>query len=175
MRGKRLSVAILAIVIAIGVAWVVRRELAPKQPTVCEICGRGIMKQVEFRIETAHGTIDACCPGCAMHHIINHPGEARKELATDFTSGHLIPAQSAYYDIGGDVQYCTRHDPSVQRVPGQGVEMRVYDRCLPVLVAFASKDEADAYRQQHGGRVVTFDQALNEVRGRQAAADAQVN
>jgi hypothetical protein len=96
--------------------------------------------------------------------MVNHPGEARKELATDFKSGRLIPAQSAYYDLGGDVQYCTRRDPAIQRVPGQGVEMRVYDRCLPVLVAFASKDEAEAYRHQHGGRVVTFNQALEDVR-----------
>ncbi len=166
MRGNRLSIAILAIALLVGVAWVVHREVTPKQPAVCEICGRGIMKQVEFRIETAHGTLYACCPGCALHHILNHPGEARKELATDFKSGRLIPARSAYYDMGGDVQYCTRHDPSLQRVPGQGVEMRVYDRCLPVLVAFASKDDAEGYRQQHGGRVVTFDQALADVRSR---------
>jgi len=166
MRGKRLSITILAIALVLGVAWVIHREVSPKQQAVCEICGRGIMEQTEFQIETAHGTIYACCPGCAMHHIINHPGEARKELATDFKSGRPILARSAYYDMGGDVQYCTRHDPSVQRVPGQGVEMRVYDRCLPVLVAFSSKDEAEAYRRQHGGRVVTFDQALQDVRNR---------
>ena len=164
MRGKRLSITILIVTLALGATWVVHREIAPKQPADCQICGRMITRQTEFRIETAHGTIYACCPGCAMHHILNHPGEARKELATDFNSGHLIPAQSAYYDEGGDVQYCTRHDPAIQRVPGQGVEMRVYDRCLPVLVAFASKDDAEAYRQQHGGRIVTFDQALAEVR-----------
>ena len=164
MRGNRLSITILVIALAAGAAWLIHHELTPKQPSVCEICGRGIMQQVEFQIETAHGTIYACCPGCAMRHIINHPGEAHKELATDFSSGRLIPARSAYYDMGGDVQYCTRHDPSIQRVPGQGVEMRVYDRCLPVLVAFASKDNAEAYQKQHGGRVVTFDQALQGVR-----------
>ncbi len=122
MRGNRLSITILAIALLVGVAWVVHREVTPKQPAVCEICGRGIMKQVEFRIETAHGTLYACCPGCALHHILNHPGEARKELATDFKSGRLIPARSAYYDMGGDVQYCTRHDPSApaRARPGSG-------------------------------------------------------
>ena len=166
MRGNRLSITVLMIVLAIGAGFLIHRWETPKQPSVCEICGRGISAQTQFRIETAHGTLYACCPGCAMHHMINHPGEARKELATDFKSGRLISAQSAYYDLGGDVQYCTRRDPALQRVPGQGVEMRVYDRCLPVLVAFASRDEADAYQQQHGGRVVTFDQALQDVRAR---------
>ncbi len=162
MRGKRLTITVLICALAIGAAFLIHHLETPRQPGVCEICGRGISKQVEFRIETDHGTIYACCPGCALHHILNHPGEARKELATDFTSGRLIPAQSAYYDEGGNVQYCTRHDPTIKRVPGQGVEMRVYDRCLPVLVAFASKDQAEAYRQEHGGRIVTFDQALKD-------------
>jgi hypothetical protein len=164
MRGKRLSIVLLIVALALGAAWVVHREIVPKQPIDCQICGRMISRQTGFRIETAHGTIYACCPGCAMHHMLNHPGEARKEMATDFNSGRLIPARSAYYDMGGDVQYCTRHNPAVQRVPGQGTDMRVYDRCLPVFVAFASKNEADAYQQQHGGRVVTFDEALQDVR-----------
>jgi len=166
MRGKRLSITVLVIALAIGAGFLIHRWETPKRPSVCEICGRTISGQTEFRVETAHGTLYACCPGCAMHHMINNPGEARKELATDFKSGRLIAARSAYYDEGGDVQYCTRQDPAVQRMPGQGVEMRVYDRCLPVLVAFASRDEADAYQRQHGGRVVTFDQALQDVRNR---------
>ncbi len=164
MRGKRPSIIVLMIALAIGAGFLIHRWETPKQPAVCEICGRGIMRQVEFRIETARGTLYACCPGCAMHHIINHPGEARKELATDFKSGRLIPARSAYYDMGGNVQYCTRHDPSLQRVPGQGVEMRVYDRCLPTLVAFATRNEAEVYRQQHGGRVLTYNEAIEDVR-----------
>jgi len=164
VRGKRLSMIILLVAVAIGVGFLVHRLESSKQPADCQICGRLISKQTEFRIETAHGTIYACCPRCAMHHIINHPGEARAEWATDFNSGKLILARSAYYDEGGDVQYCTRHDPALERAPDQGVKMRVYDRCLPVLVAFASKDEAEAYRQQHGGRVVTFEQALEDTR-----------
>ncbi len=166
MRGNRLSIAVLVLAIAVGAGWLVHRELTPNQPVVCEICGRGIMKQVEFRIETAHGVIEACCPACAMHYIINNPREAREELATDFNSGREIPARSAYYDMGGDVQYCTRHDPALQRTTGHGMEMRVYDRCLPALVAFAPKNHAEAYRLRHGGRVVAIDQAFEEARSR---------
>ena len=166
MRGKRLSITILMIALAVGAGFLIHRWETPKQPSVCEICGRMIPKQTAFQIETAHGTLYACCPRCAMHHLINHPGEARKELATDLNSGRLIAAQSAYYDEGGDMQYCTLQHPAMERAPGQGVEMRVYDRCLPVMVAFSTRAEADAYRQQHGGRVVTFDQALQDVRTR---------
>jgi hypothetical protein len=164
MRGKQLSITVLAIILATGAGFLIHHWETPAQPAVCQICGRTISHQTEFRIETAHGTLDACCPGCAMHYMINYPGKARKALATDFNSGRLISAQAAYYDMGGDVQYCTRGDPAIQRVPGQGVEMRVYDRCLPVLVAFANKDEAAAYQQRHGGQVVTYTEALEDVR-----------
>jgi hypothetical protein len=44
-----------------------------------------------------------------------------------------------------------------------GVSMRDYDRCLPTLAAFKTPQEAEAYQQQHGGRVLTFAQALASV------------
>lgn len=163
MRPRSVLVTVLAIAAIVGVSLAVHRWEASRQPPDCQICGRKIPKQIAFRIETAHGTIFACCPRCAMHHIIDHPGEARKELATDLDTGHLIPAQSAYYDEGGDVQYCTAHRPSVERGP-EGISRRVYDRCLPVLVAFSTRDEAEAYRRQHGGRVLTYDEALATIR-----------
>lgn len=164
MGAKRVSIIVAVIVLAVGVGFLAHRWEATARPAFCQICGRAIPKQTAFRIVTAHGSIWTCCARCAMHHIIDHMGEVRKIWATDLDSGRLIPAQSAYYDEGGDVQYCTLQHPPIERVPDQGVRMRVYDRCLPVLVAFATKDEAEAYREKHGGRVVTFNQSLQDVR-----------
>ena len=48
-----------------------------------------------------------------------------------------------------------------------GVQVRTYDRCLPTLVAFATQDEAEAYRRQHGGRVVTYNEAIEDTAGKQ--------
>jgi hypothetical protein len=45
----------------------------------------------------------------------------------------------------------------------QGVSMREYDRCLPTLVAFKTPQEAETYQQQHGGRVLSYSQALARV------------
>lgn len=163
MRTQTVLIALAAVVAIVAAGLVVYRWEIPKYPTMCQICGREIPKQTVFRIETKHGTIYACCPRCAMHHMIDHPGEARNEWATDLATGRQIPAQSAYYDEGGDVQYCTAHTPPVERTP-MGVQVRTYDRCLPTLVAFATRDEAEAYRQQHGGRVVTYNEALDDVR-----------
>lgn len=164
MRTKSVLLTLVGIVALVGLGLASYRLMAPKRPLVCQICGRDVPKQTEFRIETTKGTLTACCPRCAMHYMIDHSGEVRGARATDYGSGHLVDARTAYYDEGGDVQYCTRHDPSMERGPNDGVRLRVYDRCLPVLVAFASRDEAEAYRREHGGRVLTYQQALESVR-----------
>jgi hypothetical protein len=155
-----LTVAVLAVA---GLSFFAYRRVVRAKPTICQICDRHIPKQTAYNLETEGGTVKACCPACAMHYEVHHGDEVREAWATDFNSGRMIPAKTAYYDGGGDVQYCTAHMPAVEREP-QGVRQRVYDRCLPTLVAFSTRDAAEAYRQQHGGRVVTYDEALASLR-----------
>jgi hypothetical protein len=166
MRLKTILLTVTALVALTSVALVVYHATAPKQPLVCQICGRDVPKKTEFHIETTRGNLTACCPRCAMHYMLDHSGEIRGAHATDYVSGRLIEAKSAYYDEGGDVQYCTAHRPAVERGPNDGVRLRTYDRCLPVLVAFASREEAESYRREHGGRVLTYQQAIGSVRER---------
>ncbi len=163
MKIKPVLVTLAALAAIVGVSLVAYHWEAPQQPAICQVCGRVIPKETAFHLDTAEGTIDSCCPSCAMHYMLHHPGAVRKAMATDFTSGRMIAADKAFYDEGGDVQYCTLHKPPVER-GARGVRTRVYDRCLPVLVAFASRQEADAYRQKHGGQVVDYQQALDIVR-----------
>lgn len=159
MLTKRSLIAILAIGATMAVGLVAYRLEAPRGPGMCQVCDRMISEQTAFRVDTASGAVHACCPACAMHYMMHDAGAAHKVWATDFSSGRMIPASSAYYDEGGDVQYCTRHEHSVERGT-EGVSQRVYDRCLPTLVAFSTREKADAYRQEHGGRVVTYDEAV---------------
>lgn len=160
-RPVLITLIALAVIVAAGLAFY--RWEAPQRAVVCQICGRYISKQTAFRLDTADGAIRACCPACAMHYMLHHPDSVHKAWATDFNSGRVIPASSAYYDEGGDVQYCTRYKPPVER-GAEGVTRRIYDRCLPVLVAFASRDAAETYRQEHGGRVISYDEALATIR-----------
>jgi len=131
---------------------------------MCQVCGREVPSQTAFHLDTASGSVESCCPACALHYEIHHPGAVRAAFATDFNSRHLIPAQSAYYDEGGDTQYCTAMHPAAERGP-QDVSMRVYDRCLPTLVAFRTREDADSYQRQHGGGVLTYSQVLEGIRG----------
>lgn len=160
---KRFIGVTLAVLVVAGVSFIAYRRAALAHPALCQICVRNIPKQTAYRLDTAKGTIKACCPSCAIHYMLHHPGAIREAWATDFDSGRMIPAATAYYDEGGDVQYCTAHQPAVEREP-QGVRQRVYDRCLPVLVAFSTRDEAEAYRTRHGGRLLTYAEAVESLR-----------
>jgi hypothetical protein len=99
-----------------------------------------------------------------MHAQVNQsqgiPGAA---WATDINTGESVSAESATYVEGGDVQYCTHSDDPMTREP-HGVSVREYDRCLPTLVAFKTPQEAEVYQQQHGGRVLSYSQAIASVR-----------
>jgi hypothetical protein len=163
MKVKPVLVTLIAVASIVGLAVAVYRRVAPRRPPLCQVCDRVISPQTAFRVDTVSGDVHACCPACAMHYMLHEKDKVREAWATDFNSGRMIPASSAYYDEGGDVQYCTRHTPPVERGT-EGVTERVYDRCLPTLVAFSTRQEADTYRRHHGGRVVTYDEALVTVR-----------
>lgn len=165
MKTKRVLLFLTALAAILAVGWMSSRWMTSRQPEICQICSRQIPQQTEFRmVKNDGGSLDACCPRCAMHYLVDHPDAIRQAWATDYYSREKIAAESAYYDEGGDVQYCTAHAQPFQRAP-EGVEVRTYDRCLPTLVAFRTRQEADTYRQQHGGRVLTFTEALESVRG----------
>jgi len=99
-----------------------------------------------------------------MHAQVNQErGKGGTAWATDVDTGEQVSAESAVYVEGGDVQYCTHGDQSVMREP-HGASTREYDRCLPTLVAFKAPQEATAYQERHGGRVLSYSQALASVR-----------
>ena len=165
MRLKRFLMALLALGAVVAIALVAYRLETVRGSPLCQICGRDIPAQTAYRMETTSGTINACCPACAMHYMLHNPDDVRQAWASDFSTGRLIDAKSAYYDEGGDVQYCTASHPPVERGT-EGISERVYDRCLPTLVAFASRHDAEAYRQAHGGRILTYDETLASLRGK---------
>ena len=130
---------------------------------LCRVCDRGLHHGMTYRLELADGPEDACCPRCGMHYQIEHPGAVQEAWATDLNSGQFIAAKTAFYVEGGDIAHCTMHSTPVEREP-QGVAVRAFDRCLPSLVAFGTRQEAEAYEKQHGGDVLDYQQALERVK-----------
>jgi hypothetical protein len=148
--------------IALASYFAYRYETRPNRD-FCNICNRPIHRGMSFLIQTDGHTEHACCPRCGMHYALNHPGRVQKAWASDLNSSEPIPAEAAYYDEGGNIDYCAAHGQAVQRQP-QGVSVRDYDRCLPTLVAFKTRAEAETYQKEHGGRVLNYAQAMQSVK-----------
>jgi hypothetical protein len=165
MKAREILITLVAL-LAIGVTSFFAYRYERKSETVgmCPFCDRMIHPVTVYRLKVGGQVLAACCPRCGMHAQVGQtqgiPGQA---WATDVTTGESVAAESAIYVEGGDIQYCTHGNQPTAREP-HGVSVREYDRCLPTLVAFKSPQEAEAYRQQHGGRILSYSQALAAVR-----------
>jgi len=166
MNVKEFLITGLALAAIASVSILAYRHVTRPSQDLCQVCQRNLHHGVNYRLEMADGTNEtACCPRCGMHHQVERPESVTKAWATDLPTGEFIPADSAYYIEGGDVEYCTMHGGRVQREP-QGVAVRAFDRCLPTLVAFRTQAEAESYQVQHGGRILKFAEAVESVKSR---------
>lgn len=154
-------VAIAAIAVTSFFAF--RYEHHGTASAVCAFCDRTVHPGTAYHVTEGGRLMTACCPRCGMHAQVNREAnEPSQASATDVMTGETVPAGSATYVEGGDVEYCTHGDQVISREP-HGVSRREYDRCLPTLVAFKTPQEAQAYQRQHGGRILTYPQALASV------------
>lgn len=164
MKWKDAAITLVALAAIVAVSVVAYRHETRPPADLCQVCQRGLHHGVTYRLEMSDGTReDACCPRCGMHLQIQRPGAVTRAWATDLATGQELPAEKAVYVEGGDVEHCTMHEAPVRRAP-EGVAVRDYDRCLPSLVAFRTEQAAAAYRKQHGGQVLDYQQAMERVK-----------
>ncbi len=167
MKAREIAVTLAALLaIAATSFFAYRYERKSETAGMCPFCDRMVHSNTAYWLNVGNHEVAACCPRCGMHAQVNQGHvDAGSTWATDVNTGERVSADAATYVEGGDVQYCVHGDQSVTREP-IGVSVREYDRCLPTLVAFKTPQEAEAYRQQHGGQVLTYAQALTSVRER---------
>jgi len=162
MKAKETLITLAALA-AIGVvSFLAYRYETKPQLAFCNMCARPVHAGTAFRVEVNGKTEVACCPRCGMHFLMTGSAAARA-WATDLNTGEPIAADAASYNAGGDVQYCATGEQPVERRP-EGVSVRAFDRCLPTVVAFKTREEAEAYQRQHGGKVLNYAQVMASVR-----------
>ena len=165
MKRREVLVTLVALAaIALTCIWAYRSEQRHETAGMCPFCDRMVHPATSYRLKAGDRTMVVCCPRCGMHAQVNQTlGKPGAAWATDVNTGESVPAESAVYVEGGNLQYCTHGARPVEREP-HGVSVREYDRCLPTLVAFKTPQEAEAYEQEHGGRILSYDQALASVK-----------
>lgn len=162
---RKIILSISMLVVAILVVVVILRHDAARTNRICQVCNRPVHAGMGYRLELASTSETACCPRCGMHYGLEHPGVVKRAFAKDFYTGTEIPAEKAYYVEGGNEVYCAHVQP-VERKELQSAADLAFDRCTPPLVAFATGDGANQYRVKHGGRLLSYAEAVESVRQR---------
>lgn len=156
----------LALLVLVGGAgyYAYKHFVLPNQK--CDICGRAVHPEHDSIVHSKDGsTIHTCCPRCALHYGLHWPGKVARLTVSDRATGKKIDAPSAVYVEGSDDHSCLQASDAPPREPGIEYD-RAFDRCLPSLVAFKEEQAARDFVSAHGGRVMTYEQALASVKQR---------
>ena len=152
------AVAALALVAAVGALLYVEWD----EPNKCDICYRPMHQETFYRIHLASGeSKDACCPRCGLRFQEGRNDVVRTEVTDLYTRQHLdADAAIAYYVEGSPVHFCSHASVREDRSGGQ-YEV-AWDRCLPSLIAFSSREAAQKFQEENGGSIKSYEELLAE-------------
>jgi len=131
------------------------------QPVVCDLCGRPLHQETLYKIHLRDGEVrQACCPRCGLHFQQGRDDIMLVEVA-DFRTSKLLDATQALYVEDSSVNMCYLDELLLRDAEGMRPTL-AWDRCLPGLLAFQSRDDAEEFRREKGGVIKTYDQLLEE-------------
>lgn len=114
-------------------------ELAKPAPVsqvpICALCRAEVPTRTAFTAKTASGAqIQACCPHCGLLLLVDQPLPA---LARDFIYGRMVNVAQAIYVTESRVHLC----------------------CVPSVLCFVDRADAESFQRGFGGHVMTFSEA----------------
>lgn len=111
----------------------------------CSVCGMWIDLYMKTRhvVTLVDGASESFCSiTCAAKYVREHKDSVRMIQAADFETKELLEAQKAFYLEGSDI-------PGVMSNTSR--------------IAFSSRERADRFRRTHGGRILSFQDALKSI------------
>ena len=124
------------------------------QSEVCWVCQREITPNVRVTLSLDEGRkVHACCPRCALHYQSEGDRTVRHIAVSDHATGGSLSLESAYFVEGSDETPCLKHHHAMTGDGGAPMQV-CYDRCMPSLIAFARRDAAQAFLEEHGGALI---------------------
>lgn len=167
MNFRSLIAGIIALAFVAGAAvgaWYALRE---RPPAFCEIDNRPIHGNMQTLVKVNGKRLHACCARCPLT-LLSQEG-VRVEIleVTDYLSGGRLAADEAYYVEGSRIEVCS--GPRLSREEGVTPFARLFDRCVPSLLAFEREDQARAFLAENGGRLKRLKELMREAAARPAA------
>ncbi len=145
---------------AAGISFFVWTIVSTTNLNTCIVCKRHIHPETKTVAQVEGLKTILCCPACAQMLRDRRPGDdILVTQVTDYSTGNLIDARKAYVVTGSDVNFCAKEDVRLdgakQPVP------KIFDRCAPSMISFATLEAAGEFQTTHGGKLLPGDFAFS--------------
>lgn len=152
-KTERIGVVIL-LILAGGLIYTAWKLQVASKSALCRICHRHLHGGSEVIVLWNEKREAFCCPTCAST-FRRQEGRAVKVVElTDFKTGLKVAPEDAYAVKGSNVNLCRQH-PVLMDSQKQTAPMG-YDRCSPGILVFSNLPAAKQFQQEHGGRLLRF-------------------
>jgi hypothetical protein len=152
----------LSVLLLVGIAGAGYWWLQESKPKVCEICERSIHPHSSAVVLIDKKPVRVCCIRCGITHNFQVGKAGEVVEVTDFISDKPIRPDGALYVEGSQISMCDPHNSSLIDQTKHPFN-RIFDRCEPSTYAFARRGDAEAFVQQNGGKLLTWEELMKEV------------
>ncbi len=158
---KQTWIAVAVLVVMAGLIAGGYHVMATRESQFCGFCHRMLHPNTKVVAEVDGKRRTVCCARCAINEAYQEKKPLRLISVTDFVSGKDIDPKQAYFVEGSRRVLCTHDEAMVDE--SKHVQSMTFDRCFPGTYAFASREDAEAFERENGGRVEPLSRLLEGV------------
>ncbi len=142
---------LLALASALGyTAWRMRSPAVAN----CDVCMRPLHERSKATGLVEGRKLTFCCPACALTADRQMKGGVKILQLTDYAADIPLKPEDAFIVTGSDMNHCVH--PRVLFDREKQPSSMDFDRCSPSMIAFASREDAEAFARAHGGAIAPF-------------------
>ena len=155
MTNKGAVVGIIVLIaLGAGLTYVAWHLTSSTTNMVCQVCNRPIHMETRTVALIGGEREVFCCPTCAVH-AAQQSGKGLEFVKfTDYATGWPVEPDEAFLVEGSDVNPCLAHEAEVITDLEKQPAALAFDRCAPSILAFATREAAEAFIKEHGGRLL---------------------
>ncbi len=153
---------VVLIALGAGLVYVAWHLTSSTSGTLCQVCQRPVHMETRTVALVGGEREVFCCPTCAVHAAQQVGKELEFVKFTDYATGWPVEPEDAYLVRGSDVNPCLAHEPEMLTDMEKQPAAITFDRCAPSILAFATRETAEAFIKEHGGELLRVQDLLEQ-------------